>query len=186
MTETMTSILQSQSAKMIIKWLTPQYGEAYFFLWLIQVVGMQLDKTEEWSEKFYSELSPQSATWSIELWEKQYAIVPENWWTLEQRRQNIQSKMYSFLPMNPKRLADIASNAAGVKVEIIENTDKNSFDVLVRDTGWGVAATRRVLDKCKPAHLIYNIRVAKKMQVPLHTSSAVAVTRHKIYRVEVD
>jgi Uncharacterized protein conserved in bacteria (DUF2313). len=182
----METILKSPSAWRIVEWLTPQYGNAYAFLWLLQVIGAQLDEYTKWAKDFYSEVTPQTATWSISFWEKEYGIVPSSSWTLEQRRRNLMNRICVFLPMNPKRMESLVSDVIGVDVEIVENVGKNRFEVLLKEFTTELELARQEVEKYKPAHLIFNVRVAKEI-VPEYLKAyfgAVPVVS-KSYHVEV-
>ena len=91
-TDLMESILTSEEAQKIIDFVTPIYGEAYVFLWLIQVVGAALDECITCTDQYFNQVTPQTATWAIEFWEDEYAIIPDCSWDLAQRRQNVMAK----------------------------------------------------------------------------------------------
>lgn len=185
-TEMMEEILKSPQAYRISQMISPVYGEAYTFLWLIQVIGMALDETQEWTAKIATEVTPATATWSIGYWEREYGIVPEPWWTLDQRRQNVMSFMHYLLPMPPERLAEITTNGAAVPVDIIERTGKNKFDVVLRFNTNGFERVRMEVDKYKPAHLIYDIYISKQiMPDPYTVHVGVAAYARRHYTVEV-
>lgn len=184
-TELMEEILRSQEAQQIITYLTPKYGEAYTFLWLIQIIGMQLDDMKTWAEGMTLQVTPQTATWSIGFWENEYGIVPDPAWTLEQRRKEVQNKMMARGPMNPKRLSQIASNSAGVEVAVKERTGKNKFTLLLRDYPRDISRMKREVDAAKPAHLIYDFFVQKLVDASVQCFIGIKLTQHKKYHLEV-
>lgn len=186
-TELMEQILKSPQAYRISQMISPVYGEAYTFLWLIQAIGIVLDETGEWSSQIATEVTPATATWSIGFWEAEYGIEPEPWWTLEQRRKNIMNFMHYVLPMPPARLSEIVSNAASVPVDIIENTGKNKFDVAVRFQTGGFERIQRELNKYKPAHLIYDMYVWELAETaPITVFAGIAASTRKNYTVEIN
>ena len=158
-TETMRKILTSPKAKEMIQNISPRYGEAYVFLWLLQVIGLEFDKVSAYFEGYKDQVVPQTATWTLDYWERQYGIVPEPSWSNSRRRENIINKMQSKGPMNPARLVNIASVAAGFPARIVENTGKNQFTLYISATQDMVneTAVKEAVDKSKPAHLFYNI-----------------------------
>lgn len=165
-TELMDQILTSSQARRIIEYMTPIYGAARTMLWLIQSVGTALDIERELVDDYIKQIFPQTATWSIGLWEKGFGTKPEEWWTLEQRRRAVIDHENPNAPMGPKRLSDIASNAAGVWVEIIEGTGEHQFDVAFHEDPDNPARHKEdaynVIDQCKPAHMIYKSGIEVK------------------------
>lgn len=185
-TQMMEQILKSPEAQRISRMISPVYGEAYTFLWLIQAVGMALDETREWTAKIATEVTPATATWSIGYWEQEYGTRPEPWWTLEQRRQNVINFMHYVQPMPPRRLSEIVSNDAAVPVDVIERTGKNKFSVVSRFNTNGFERVRKVIDKYKPAHLIYDLYVSRQVFPDLAILYAgAAATAKRQYTSEV-
>ena len=184
-TDMVEQILTSKEAQNILEWLSPIYGNSYVGLWLLQIIGMQLDKAGQWTAEMALQVTPQTATWTIEFWEKEFDIVPDDGWTLEQRRQNILAKMKYIAPMNPAKLAEIASAAAGVPVDILENTGKNTFAVLVRQYTDNFDRAKAMIDEAKPAHLIYTIQIAYLILASGNVYSGVGLTVHQKFYVKV-
>lgn len=151
-------IITSEQAKEILNMVSPIYGDDYVSLWLFQIIGSQLDKPAAWVEEYIQQLVPQTATWALPYWESEYGLVPDPSWTIEQRRLNIISKMWSNGPMNPSRLAQIIKGVANADVSISENTGKNRFTVYINTTPYKAdnIAVNKTLDKLKPSHLIYH------------------------------
>lgn len=151
-------IITSEQTKEILNMVSPIYGDDYVSLWLFQIIGSQLDKPIAWVEEYIQQLVPQTATWALPYWESEYGLVPDPSWTIEQRRLNIISKMWSNGPMNPSRLAQIIKGVANADVSISENTGKNRFTVYINTTPYKAdnIAVNKTLDKLKPSHLIYH------------------------------
>lgn len=184
-TEMVEQILTSPEAQRILEYLSPIYGEAYVGLWLLQVIGMQLDKASNWTAEMALQVTPQTATWTLDFWEKEYGIVPQDGWTTEQRRQNILAQMKFVAPMTPTKLAEIASLAAGVPVDIVENTGKNTFAVLVRRYTENFERAKKAIDEAKPAHLIYTIQIAYLIMAQHKVSVGSGVTVHQKFNIKV-
>ena len=91
-TELMEQILTSESAKRMIDYVSPIYGESRIGLWLFQVIGLELDDVQEICEDIYDQMFISRATWSLLYWEKAYGITPLSDQTIEQRRQQIKQR----------------------------------------------------------------------------------------------
>lgn len=158
-TELMREILKSQMAQKMIQEISPRYGSAYNFLWLMQVIGDEWDEMLEWAESFEKQVIPQTATWALEWWEKQYNIIPNPTWSIERRRENIIAVINSRGPMNPTKLAKMAAVASGFDARIVENTGKNRFALYISAMPDEVNEdeVKAALKPAKPARLIYDI-----------------------------
>lgn len=157
-TEMMEEILTSPQAQKIIDYLTPIYGNAYVCLWIFQAIGVILDEGESFPDEYMDQVTPATATWTIEFWEKEYGIVPDSTLTIEQRRNNLMNKITSMRPINPKRIEEVVSQFYGVESSIEENTAKNTFTIEVHDFINNLDAVRSAVDEIKPAHLIYHFK----------------------------
>lgn len=178
-TEMMEQILQSPMAQKIIQEVSPIYGEAYTVLWIYQVIGTVLDSMEDWSESLSLQVVPQTATWSLPYWEEQYGIVSNPDWSNERRRQNILNKSRNRAPMNPKKVEDIISVAAGADARIEELTGKNHFTVYIsaREDMVDEDFVRKELDTVKPAHLIYDIFYEQYVDATYYVGGAIQTAK---------
>lgn len=184
-TDMVEQILTSQEAQKILQYLSPIYGESYVGLWLLQVIGMQLDDMEEWTAELALQVTPQTATWALKFWEKEYNLVPGDNWTMEQRRNNILTKIRMVAPMTPKKLTELASNAAGVPVDVKENTAKNTFAVLLRRYTENFERAREMIEEAKPAHLIYTIQIAYLILANARVNMGVGSSSYQFFRIKV-
>lgn len=175
-TKLMESILTSPQAQKIIDYLTPIYGEAYVFLWILQSIGVVLDEGYTFVDEFINQVTPSTATWTIEFWEKEYGIIPYPSWSIEQRRENIISTMHYKAPINPKKMEDMVSAIVGLPVQIYENTGKNTFTVNILGYTQEYSRAIEAIEKMKPAHIIYDIRVSEKAQSILNDYYKIFVT----------
>lgn len=160
-TDMMQRILKSEMGQKIVNEVAPVYGEAYVALWLFEVIGRALDDMEFWTEEYRQQIVPQTATWSLSLWEIRYGLPVDETLSVEQRRKKIITrKSTGHTPMNAVRLAEIISAAAGVNVRIEEFTGQNQFTVWINGVPSNIDETyvRSVIDKTKQAHMIYDLK----------------------------
>ena len=201
-TELIERILKSPKAREIIGWLPPVYGEAYVFLWLLEVIGRELDDMAEWSEGVKDQALddmaewsegvkdqalPQTATWSLPYWEERYGIPSNPELSVERRRASILFKMNSRAPVNPHKLEEIVSKVTGVPTGVEENTGKNRF--AVRCLGYidslAVERAKEQINLIKPSHLVYDINVAIRHKAGHVSYMPVVLQVRKTYEVEV-
>lgn len=185
-TDLMRAILKNEKAQEIIDYVSPIYGESYIGLWIYEAIGVALSLIWGISEKLRSEGNPATADLLLDEWERHYGLPSDSSLSQEQRRARILSKIRMRGPLNPKALEDAVSTAlGGVKVEITENIDKNTFLVNIREVIPSINPVVAVLEQRKPAHLIYQIRVATQTVAEADIRLAIAITHAEQYKVEV-
>ena len=185
-TDLMRTILTDEMAQNIIDWVPPVYGDSYVGLWIFQAIGTVLGEVRDICEALMSETSPATATLLLDQWEDQYGLLRDSSLTTEQRQARIIRNRLSRGPCNPVTLAMAVSNAlGGIQVEILENVAKNTFAVVLADVVEDVTPAVAVLDRMKPAHLIYEFRVAAQTATATRVGVGIAVTQSEIMEVEV-
>ena len=129
-TELMQSILTSEEAQIIIDHMSPIYGEARVFLWLLQAIGLALDEAESCKDDFDAQSLVAKATWSLKYYEDQYGLLTNTSLTDEQRRGNI----FEFLK---KLLAtvliehDLSSLVPGEEAELVTMSSPNEDEGII-------------------------------------------------------
>lgn len=185
-TELMRSILTNEKAQEIIQYVSPIYGDSYVGLWLFQAIGTVLGEVCTIAEQLRYETNPTTADLLLDYWENKYGITPDHTLTKEQRRNRIIAKKQSRGSCNPAVLETAVSAAlGGTKVEITENVDQNTFLVNIREYVPSLVPAVAVLERMKPAHLIYQIRVAAQTVTTAEIKVAIAMTHAEQYKVEV-
>lgn len=185
-TELMRSILTNETAQQIIDYVSPIYGDSYVGLWLFQAIGVALDEVCKIAEQLKYETNPATADLLLDYWEREYGLATDTSLTKEQRRTKILAKTQTRGAASPSRLSTAVSAAlGGVEVDITENVDKNTFLVNIREHVPSMVPAVAVLERMKPAHLIYQIRVATQTVSTAEIKVAIAMTHAEQYKVEV-
>lgn len=164
----MKEILQSPKAQKIIDYVSPIYEDAYIGLWIFEVIGRELDWMAHYCVEYGYQVVPNTATWALKYYEQMYGIQTDESLPLEIRRANILSRTQDRAPLNPKKLAKIASLAANnAPVEVIEITGKHRFILSVTDIYDKklIKTVRSVVDERKPAHLYYDFEVKSACRI---------------------
>lgn len=181
-TELMKTILTNETAQKIIDYVSPIYGNSYVGLWIFQAIGSVLDEVYKLSSELKHETNPMTATMLLDYWEDHYSIERGTGLTIEQRRNRILAKIKTKGSCNPAALAAAISAAlGGAPVEIIEHSGKNKFDVIVTEAVDSLNPAIAVIERMKPAHLIYDIRVEIRIIPTATVKSAVAMTYAEAY-----
>lgn len=185
-TELMRSILTNETAQKIIDYVSPIYGDSYVGLWLFQSIGVALEEVCKIAEQLKYETNPSTADMLLDYWEREYGLATDSSLTKEQRRNKILAKTQTRGPASPARLSAAVSAAlGGVDVDITENIAQNTFLVNIREYIEDFTPAVAVLERMKPAHLIYQIRVATQTVSDAQLKIAIAVTHAEHYKVEV-
>ena len=185
-TEMMLSILTNETAQKIIDYVSPIYNNSYVGLWIFQAIGTLLGEVYDICSTMRYETTPSTSTLLLDYWEDQYALHRDSSLTIEQRRSRIIRKIYSRGPCNPTVLESAISGAmGGIRVKIKENVAKNTFAVLLYGTVNDVEPALAVLERMKPAHLIYEIRVVSTATITAEVNVGAAVTHGEKFNLEV-
>lgn len=185
-TELMRSILTNEKAQQIIDYVSPIYGNSYVGLWLFQAIGSVLGEVCAIADQLRFETNPTTADLLLDRWERKYGIVPDPTMTKEQRRAKVVAKAQSRGPINPIRLGEaVSASLGGVEVDIVENVAQNTFLVNIRENVESIAPAVSVLERMKPAHLIYQLQVATQTVSEADIKIAIALTYAEQYKVEV-
>lgn len=185
-TELMQQILTNEKAQEIIDYVSRIYGESYVGLWMYQAIGTVLDELWQTTEQMMSETSPATADVLLKAWENEYNIPVDPTLTVQQRRDQLLAKLQSRGACTPYRLEKAVSSAlGGVPVEVTEMTGKNQFTVNIRQVVSSIVPAVAVIERMKPAHLVYILQVATQTVAEADIQIAVALARAETYRVEV-
>lgn len=185
-TELMRRILTNEKAQEIIDYVSPIYGDSYVGLWLFQAIGTVLGEVCAIAEQLRYETNPTSADLLLDYWEREYGIAPDPSRTKEQRRAQIIAKIRNHGPVNPGMLGDAVSAAlGGVEVDIVENVEQNTFLVNIRENVDTITPAVAVIERMKPAHLVYQVQVATQTIAEADLRIAIALTHTEQYTVSV-
>lgn len=185
LTEMQKEILTNRIAQKVIDYVTNLYGESYVGLWIFQSIGIVLEDVYIAAEKLRHETNASSTDILLDYWEKHYGIPINRKLTTEQRQANLIAKIQQRGPINPTRLKSYTSAAlGGVEVDIVENIAKNTFMVIIRESVDSLEPAYKVLDKRKPAHLIYGIIVTIQHEAEENITIGVAATHTEHFHIE--
>lgn len=185
-TELMRHILTNKTAQKIIDYVSPVYGDSYVGLWLFQAIGTVLGEIVTIAEQLRYETHPATADLLLDYWEREYGIATDSTLTKEQRRDKIVAKIQSNGPASPARIcAAVSAALGGGEVEITENVAPNTFLVNIRDYVESFVPAVAVIERMKPAHLVYRIQVASKTISEADLRIAIAMTHAEQFKVEV-
>ena len=151
-------ILNNELGSTMLDMVSPVYDRSKIALYIFQAFGIVLQKEYDFIIYDYIEqIFIQTATWGLERWEKQYNIVPDPSWDMDKRRENIISTLQYKAPITPIKIADRISGLVGIPTEVAESDVANTIDILIKGYVRDFTATRELIDRILPAHLIYDL-----------------------------
>lgn len=185
-TNMMREILTNETAQRIIDFVSPIYGRSYVGLWIYQAIGVIVGEVYDIAEQLQNEITPATSELLLDYWEDHYKIPRDSSLTVQQRQQRILAKLVSRGGCTPYRMEKAISAALnGVEVNIEENVAKNTFRIYIREYVESIAPAVAVVERMKPAHLVYQMQVAARTVTQSEIDVAVAMTRAEMFKVEV-
>ena len=124
-------IVQSVSAKRMVDAVSPIYEDSYAGCWLFEDIGREWDRLWELIDQLPDQLFPQTATWMLSLWERRYAITPNEGDTIEVRRQRIEEFEAYPKPFTPWTLDNWVNITTGRNVVVVDNIAPYTFGVYI-------------------------------------------------------
>jgi hypothetical protein len=169
-------IVISESGQRMMGYVLPIYDFDRFMLIMFQINGMEVDDLRKWTRELREQAFPQTATWGLRYLEQRMGLPVNESLPVEERRRRILTKMTTEWPVTPWRMQIIASEAAGLPAEIIQNVAAYTFRVLLDDIGGESASLNLVrvqeaIEEAKPAHLAYELGIRTRKAVGIATSS---------------
>lgn len=162
-------------------YISPIYGGAVRFMALMDALGGQMQQLCVWAEGLRVQAMPQTASWSLPLWEAEYSLRAGDM-DLTARRAQLLSRVRAFAAANPWAVCQRASAAAGFPVRAVENTAPNTFTLYVSNYIVDEAALRAAVDEIKPAHLVYRVRCETEAALFTRTTCAARCARRVTLR----
>ena len=154
-------IVQSEAGQRILGYVSPIYGNGRIGLWLFQVIGAELDELKGWIHEIACQAYPQTVTWAMDTWERQYGIGVDIEKPLAERRDLLVATVRERAPMTPYKMEQmVGALCGGIGTRIQENVAANTFYIYLNTIPSAVneANVKAAVDRCKPAHLIYEIK----------------------------
>lgn len=171
-TDLMRSILKSDYAKKAVDQISAIYGNAYYVLWLFQVIGIEFDYIESFVQDLQdNQLFPETATWALKYYEKSCGIEVNEELSYEERRARIMLKN-SIVPINPARMEFVVKTLTGRDVHIIERIAPNTFEIDIENGASEADIDRiyEIMNQIKQAHTIFKIVFNSDVSVAIRAS----------------
>lgn len=118
--------------------------------------GRQLGTLKYYIQDLVSNCFIETATWGLDIWEKEYGITPKSDDILEIRRSRILAKKKGWQTITKKVVEDICNSFVD-KTTVIEHIEEYYFELLLENINKGfynfLEDLIEIIDELKPAHL---------------------------------
>lgn len=144
-----------EAARDMMEMVSPIYERSYVAKWLYQVMALPMELARGTIKGLEQEAFPETAIWTLPWWEQRYGIATNGSLTLDERRSAIVKKRNYKRPMNPYRIAALVSELCGREVEIHENVEPHTYEVVILP-----GSTQVILDEV--AETVQKVKQAQK------------------------
>lgn len=115
---------------------------------------------ENEKDELFKQFNLETATWSLDIWEKQYGIKTDITKDYDLRRSRIKSKMRGTGTTTVEMIKNVAESFVNGLVEIVEHNEQYKFDIKMMSV-IGIPPNmedlKDAIEELKPAHLAYEI-----------------------------
>ena len=115
---------------------------------------------ENEKDELLKQFNLETATWSLDIWEKQYGIKTDITKDYDLRRSRIKSKMRGTGTTTVEMIKNVAESFVNGLVEIVEHNEQYKFDIKMMSV-IGIPPNmedlKDAIEALKPAHLAYEI-----------------------------
>ena len=158
-----------QMSKDMLGMVSPIYDEAYVGKWIFQILGKAMELASDTIRGIEQEGFPNTATAkTLAMWEELYGITPNESLPEEQRRIAIIVKRNYRRPMNPARIAALATDVTGRQAFVREKTALYTYEICILpgESTASPGAVRSAVD---------HIRQPKAVVIVFETPTAVKI-----------
>jgi hypothetical protein len=145
---------------MLIDYLPSYYNDSKVFSELLKAFANEINSNNYAISDLGNQLFVDTATWGLDVWEKQFAIYTDLSKPYQDRREVIKAKMRGFGTCTIEMIENTALSYTNAEIEVIENNPNYSFAVKfvsMKGIPRDINAFKNTLDAIKPAHLAYTL-----------------------------
>ncbi|MBR1760272.1 MAG: DUF2313 domain-containing protein [Schwartzia sp.] len=172
----------SETAKKMLRRVSPIYGNSYVGKWLYQVMGLEMDEAAAIVKSLRDQNFTQTVTWGIEYQEHKYSIEPDDSLSLEERRARLYRRKTEKYPLNPRRCELYFENGWGMTVDVDETYDYGILKLsLISRIPENVVEAIKDFRRIKPSHL--SLKLESKREVDSTVYIGALPSLHRRYTV---
>jgi hypothetical protein len=152
-------MIKSPKGRKFLGYVSPIYEQSIIMQAILEAIGAEWDEAEKLADEVLAQLFPQTATWGIMYWEWLLGILPNDSFSIEQRRTRVLTRMQTRWPMTKERMEQLVRTFSKDKQAFIrEFFDQYRFEVLFSLTqSVDLGTVYEVIEDAKPAHLGHSL-----------------------------
>ena len=168
-------IVQSKSAKRMIKKVSPIYEDSYVGCWLFEDIGREWDRLWDILDEMPYQLFPQTVTWLIDLWEQRYNVTPNPGDDIETRRRRLLEAEARPAPFTPFALDRWVYALCGRHATVEEDVGPSTFRVKIEENpdaqpmDW--SRIREYIKTHKQSHMSFELLAEAESTITIKTET---------------
>ena len=156
-------IIDNAASERFINRVSPIYNDSFVGLWLYEIMGKEFQVAWDILDSFPAQFIPETATWSLPLWERRYGIESNYNLSIEERRSKVIEKRDNHRPYNNYRLETWLKEKSGCDVTIIDNISSFTFGIVFDSDhgikpGFSQVDAVKYINQNKPSHMSYQFQ----------------------------
>lgn len=156
----------SETAKQMLRRVSPIYSNSYVAKWLYQVMGEEWDEARAIVESLREQAFTETVTWGIEYQEHKYSIPPDESLSLDERRARLIRKTQQKFPLNPGVMEQYLKNGWGITTDIDETVEEGYLQVTFPEELPASAEDMlKDLRRIKPSHLVLMLKLIRELRM---------------------
>lgn len=132
-----------------------------------------------------AQLTVDTATWGLALWERDYGLTPDPRQTIEERRGAVKVKMRGMAVTTAQEITRLVDTMIDGRSECIEHPAEYMVEVLMTlspDAQYNLARIQQAVREVLPAHLGLQLR----QRMPVESGQRVACAVHVAQKIRID
>jgi len=144
----------------LIDYLPSRFQNSPEMVDIQKALGILVNLVEKERDLLLLQCNVETATWGLDLWEKEYGIATDKTKPYDFRRSRIKAKMRGQGTTTVEMIKNVAESFVNGLVDVVEHNEEYRFDVnMVSVIGVppNMEDLRSAIEEIKPAHLAYEI-----------------------------
>lgn len=143
----------------LMQYLPPYWHTIREMIQLQEVAGQEVNQLKEAIDDLLAQMFIDTATWGLDIWEKELGLTVDPTRPLERRREQIKAKLRGSGTTTAFLIQSVAEAYSGGDVEVIEHPEEYRFTVRfvgVRGVPQNMVGLMQAINEVKPAHLAHD------------------------------
>lgn len=160
-------IIRSEAAGRMLETVSDVYDEAVVGLSMFEAMGREFDEWWQRLSELLAETRPDTASWTLSMWEERYGIEPEETLPILRRRKILLEKIISKGAFTPVRVINLVESMWGGRARVDESLALYTFLVETSAPIGMEAEIRQAIGDIKPAHMAFDVKFERQLRLNL-------------------